>query len=166
VPPRACARCPAQQRQPLTGGTATDVTDDVHPEVAARAVAAAQMIGLDICRRRRRLRNRAEAARGAGRRHRRSQRRARPAHAPAPSFGKGRAVGEAVIRRCSPGDDGRIPVVAVTGTNGKTTTVRLIAHLLEGSGKRVGMTTTDGVYVGGAASTPATAAARRAPATC
>jgi cyanophycin synthetase len=86
----------------------------------------------------------------------------------APSFGKGRAVGEAVIATCSaPGDDGRIPVVAVAGTNGKTTTVRLIAHLLDqAAGLRVGMTNTDGVYVDGAASTAATAAARRARATC
>ncbi len=46
-------------------------------------------------------------------------------------------------------EDGRIPVVAVTGTNGKTTTVRLIAHLLTASGLRVGMTNTDGVYIQG-----------------
>jgi cyanophycin synthetase len=49
----------------------------------------------------------------------------------------------------APGDDGRIPVVAVTGTNGKTTTVRLIAHLLASSGLRTGMTNTDGVYIQG-----------------
>jgi cyanophycin synthetase len=48
-----------------------------------------------------------------------------------------------------PGEDGRIPVVAVTGTNGKTTTVRLIAYFLTLAGKRVGMTATDGVYVQG-----------------
>src|SRR3546814_86058 len=46
------------------------------------------------------------------------------------------------------GDDGRIPVVAVAGTNGKTTTVRLTAHLLAAAGKRVGMTNSDGVYIG------------------
>ena len=45
----------------------------------------------------------------------------------------------------SHGDDGRIPVVAVTGTNGKTTTARLIGHLFSASGLRVGMTNTDGV---------------------
>jgi cyanophycin synthetase len=67
-----------------------------------------------------------------------------------PSFGKGRNVGEAVASICSaPGEDGRIPVVAVTGTNGKTTTARLTAHLLATSGLRVGMTNTDGVYVNG-----------------
>jgi cyanophycin synthetase len=67
-----------------------------------------------------------------------------------PSFGKGRAVGEAIISSMfKDGDDGRIPVVAVTGTNGKTTTVRLIAHLLASSGLRTGMTNTDGVYIQG-----------------
>jgi cyanophycin synthetase len=67
-----------------------------------------------------------------------------------PSFGKGRAVGEAIINHLYPsGDNGRIPVVAVTGTNGKTTTARLIAHLFTASGLRVGMTNTDGVHVNG-----------------
>jgi len=67
-----------------------------------------------------------------------------------PSYGKGRNVGEAVISTMfAHGDDGRIPVVAVTGTNGKTTTVRLIAHILSKSGLRTGMTNTDGVYIEG-----------------
>jgi cyanophycin synthetase len=67
-----------------------------------------------------------------------------------PSFGKGRPVGEAIIANMfAPGDDARIPLVAVAGTNGKTTTVRLIAHILGQPGLRVGMTTTDGVYVQG-----------------
>ncbi|MFY8054578.1 MAG: Mur ligase family protein, partial [Limnohabitans sp.] len=67
-----------------------------------------------------------------------------------PSFGKGRDVGEAVIATMFPdGEDGRVPVIAVTGTNGKTTTVRLASHLLRANGMRVGMTNTDGVYVNG-----------------
>lgn len=133
-----------------TGGTATDVTDDVHPEVAARAVEAAQMIGLDICG--------VDVV-------------CQTVHKPLeeqgggvvevnaapglrmhlmPSFGKGQPVGEAIVSALfSPGEDGRIPVVAVTGTNGKTTTVRLIAHFLTLSGKRVGTTATDGVYIQG-----------------
>src|SRR5690606_30934448 len=58
----------------------------------------------------------------------------------APSYGKPRAVGEAIIAEMfAPGDNGRIPVVAVAGTNGKTTTVRLIAHLLGANGHLVGM---------------------------
>jgi cyanophycin synthetase len=68
----------------------------------------------------------------------------------APSFGKGRPVGEAIISMLfKNGQNGRIPLVAVTGTNGKTTTVRLISHLLKTKGLRVGMTNTDGVYVDG-----------------
>ncbi|MEY4961190.1 MAG: cyanophycin synthetase, partial [Pseudomonadota bacterium] len=67
-----------------------------------------------------------------------------------PSSGIGRAVGEAVIDSMfAQGDDGRIPVIAVTGTNGKTTTVRLIANILSSHNLRVGMTNTDGVYIEG-----------------
>jgi cyanophycin synthetase len=67
-----------------------------------------------------------------------------------PSYGKGRDVGKAVIEHMyASGDHGRVPVIAVTGTNGKTTTVRLIAHLMRSQGLRVGMTNTDGVYVNG-----------------
>jgi cyanophycin synthetase len=133
-----------------TGGTATDVTGDVHPEVAARAVAAAQMIGLDICGvdvvcesvlRPLEAQNGGvvEVNAAPGLRMHLS-----------PSYGKGRAVGGAMINELfAHGDDGRVPVVAVTGTNGKTTVTRLIAHLLTASGLRCGMTNTDGVYVDG-----------------
>ncbi len=133
-----------------TGGSATDVTDDVHPELAARAVAAAEMIGLHICGVdvvcESVLRPLEEQHGGV------VEVNAAPGlrmHL-TPSFGKGRAVGEAIVADLFPaGDDGRIPVVAVTGTNGKTTTARLIAHLLTSEGLRVGMTNTDGVYVEG-----------------
>ena len=133
-----------------TGGTATDVTDDVHPAVAARAVEAARMIGLDICGVdvvcESVLRPLEEQGGGI------VEVNAAPGlrmHLN-PSFGKGRAVGEAVIADMYPdGEDGRIPVVAVTGTNGKTTTVRLVSHLIAASGLRVGMTNTDGIYVAG-----------------
>jgi cyanophycin synthetase len=133
-----------------TGGSATDVTDDVHPEVAARAVAAAHMVGLDICGVDlvcdSILRPIEELGGGI------VEVNAAPGlrmHL-SPSFGKGRAVGEAIISSMfKSGQDGRIPIVAVTGTNGKTTTVRLISHLLAHSGLCVGMTNTDGVYVGG-----------------
>ncbi|HEX7645831.1 MAG TPA: Mur ligase family protein, partial [Noviherbaspirillum sp.] len=65
-----------------------------------------------------------------------------------PSYGKGRPVGEAIISTMyADGDDGRIPVVAVSGTNGKTTTTRLIGHILTVNKLRVGMTGTDGVYI-------------------
>ncbi|MBK4735649.1 cyanophycin synthetase [Noviherbaspirillum pedocola] len=133
-----------------TGGTATDVTDDVHPAVAASAIEAAQMVGLDICGVDMVcdsvLRPLEEQDGGI------VEVNAAPGlrmHL-APSYGKARPVGEAIIEDMfAHGDDGRIPVIAVTGTNGKTTTVRLIAHLLTQSGLRVGMTNTDGVYIEG-----------------
>ncbi len=153
-----------------TGGTATDVTDDVHPEVAARAIAAAQIVGLDICGVDVVCENVLEPARSPERRHRRSQRRPRPAHAPgSPRYGKGRNVGEAMVDNMfKPGDDGRIPVVAVAGTNGKTTTVPPDrAPARRPAACASGMTNTDGVYVQAAArSTAATAPAPAAPATC
>lgn len=133
-----------------TGGTATDVTDDVHPDLASSAVAAAIMIGLDICgvdvvcdSVQRSLEKQGggvvevNAAPGL-RMHLQ------------PSFGKGRPVGEAIISSMfAAGDNGRIPVVTVAGTNGKTTTVRLIAHIMTCQGLRVGMTNSDGVYIQG-----------------
>lgn len=130
-----------------TGGSATDVTDDVHPEVAARAIAAALMIGLDICgvdvMCDNMLKPLEEQGGGV------IEVNAAPGlrmHLQ-PSYGKARAVGAAIISTMfKAGDDARIPIVAVTGTNGKTTTVRLIAHLLRQHGLRVGMTNSDGVY--------------------
>ena len=133
-----------------TGGTATDVTDEVHPAVAARAVAAAQMVGLDICGVdmvcESMLRPLEEQNGGV------VEVNAAPGlrmHL-SPSYGKGRAVGAAMVDELfPPGENGRIPVIAVTGTNGKTTTTRLIAHLLAAHGLRTGMTNTDGVYING-----------------
>ncbi len=131
-----------------TGGSATDVTDEVHPEMAARAVSAARMIGLDICGvdvvaesvlypLEEQNGGVVEVNAAPGLRMHLN-----------PSFGKGRAVGEAIIANMyADGNDGRIPVVAVAGTNGKTTTVRLTAHILGVAGNRVGMTNSDGVYV-------------------
>ncbi|MBV8603763.1 MAG: cyanophycin synthetase [Pelomonas sp.] len=134
-----------------TGGTATDVTDDVHPEVAARAIAAAQVVGLHVCGvdvvAETVLRPLEEQSGGV------VEVNAAPGlrmHL-SPSYGKGRNVGEAIVNHLfgTKGEDGRIPVVAVTGTNGKTTTTRLAAHLFATCGLKVGMTNTDGVYVNG-----------------
>ncbi|MEG0822040.1 MAG: cyanophycin synthetase [Burkholderiaceae bacterium] len=136
-----------------TGGTATDVTDDVHPEVAARAIAAAQVVGLHVCG--------VDAVAESVLRPLEDQNggivevNAAPGlrmHL-SPSYGKGRNVGEAIIASMFGNghkpEDGRIPVVAVTGTNGKTTTTRLIVHMFATMGLCVGMTNTDGVYVDG-----------------
>jgi cyanophycin synthetase len=133
-----------------TGGTATDVTDEVHPEVAARAVDAARVVGLDIAgvdvvavdlRRPLEAQRAAVVEVNAGpglRMHLQ------------PSAGKPRPVGEAIVSLLFPeGQNGRIPTVAVTGVNGKTTTTRLLAHVLRGTGKVVGMTCTDGAYIDG-----------------
>ena len=150
VPPRGRRVNLRNNANLSTGGSATDVTDDVHPEVAARAVAAAQMIGLDICgvdlvcdSVLKPIEDQhggiVEVNAAPGLRMHIS-----------PSFGKGRQVGEAIVSTMfEDGNDGRIPIVAVTGTNGKTTTVRLIAHLLTAAGLRTGMTNTDGVYIEG-----------------
>jgi cyanophycin synthetase len=133
-----------------TGGTATDVTDRVHPEVAARAVDAARMVGLDIAGVdvvATDISRPLDAQKGVV-----VEVNAGPGlrmHLE-PSAGKPRPVGEAVVLMLFPeGKTGRIPIVAVTGVNGKTTTTRLIAHLLRGAGHSVGMTCTDGTYIDG-----------------
>lgn len=132
-----------------TGGTATNVTDQVHPDIAAAAVAAARMVGLDVCGLDLISDNVHEPF------DRQSGCIVEVNAAPGlrmhltPSFGQGCDVGEAIIADMfDKDDDGRIPVVAVAGTNGKTTAVRLIAHLMAASGRRVGMTNTDGIYIG------------------
>ncbi|MDK9724532.1 MAG: cyanophycin synthetase [Sterolibacteriaceae bacterium MAG5] len=150
VPPRGARVILRNNANLSTGGTATDVTDDVHPELAASAVAAAKMVGLDVCGIDvvcdTVLKPLDEQGGGI------VELNAAPGlrmHLD-PSYGKGRAVGEAIIASMFPeGDNARIPLVAVAGTNGKTTTVRLVAHLLTQDGKRVGLTGTDGVYVDG-----------------
>ncbi|MCF7734639.1 MAG: cyanophycin synthetase [Akkermansiaceae bacterium] len=133
-----------------TGGTAADCTEEVHPTIRDAAIEAAQTVGLDICGIDIVARDISQPlgpdngviielnARPGLRMHL------------APSDGKPRNVGEAVISTLfNPGEDGRIPIVAVTGVNGKTTTARFIAHLLGQSGWRVGSTSTDEVIVGG-----------------
>lgn len=150
VPPRGSRVILRNNANLSTGGTATDVTDDVHPELAACAVAAAQTVGLDICgidvvcdTMLKPLEDQGggivEVNAAPGLRMHLD-----------PSFGKGRAVGEAIIGMMFPdGDNARIPVVAIAGTNGKTTTSRLIGRIFESNGLRVGMTSTDGVYIDG-----------------
>ena len=65
-----------------------------------------------------------------------------------PTEGTPRNVGAPILDMLyPPGEDATIPVIAVTGTNGKTTTTRLIAHIFRHTGKTVGLTTTDGIYI-------------------
>src|SRR5262249_36154769 len=132
-----------------TGGTATDVTDLVHPSVAARAVDAARAVGLDIVGidvLATDISRPLEEQRGAV-----VEVNAGPGlrmHLE-PSQGKPRPVGEAIVDRLFPqGQMGRIPIAAVTGA-GQTTTARLLAHLLARPGVVVGLACGDGLYVGG-----------------
>jgi cyanophycin synthetase len=131
-------------------GGDVDVTDQVHPDVAARAVEAARVIGLDVAGVDvvaadigRPLEGQGGAVTGVT---------ARPDLAPhlRPAAGSPRPVGEALVGHLFPeGQTGRIPVVAVTGVNGKTTTTRLLAHIVARWGRCVGMTCTEGIYVDG-----------------
>ncbi|SMB28581.1 Cyanophycin synthetase [Sterolibacterium denitrificans] len=150
IPPRGMPIILRDNANLSTGGTATDVTDDVHVDVAARVVEAARMVGLDVCG----IDLVCDSLlhpieeQGGGI----VEVNAAPGlrmHL-APSYGKSRPVGEAIINLMYPdAGEARIPLVAVAGTNGKTTTVRLIAHLLGQQQLRVGMTTTDGIYIDG-----------------
>jgi cyanophycin synthetase len=133
-----------------TGGTAADVTDIVHPDVARQCVEAARVIGLDIAGVDVVAQDITQPLQG--------QRgviveiNAGPGlrmHIE-PSSGQGRPVGEAIIDMMFPeGNNGRVPIVSVTGVNGKTTTTRLVAHIVGCTGKKVGMTCTDGIYIHG-----------------
>lgn len=131
-----------------TGGSATDVTDDVHPYNVFLFERIAHFIGLDVggidvvapdlaTRLSENGGGVVEINAAPGLRM----------HL-APSYGTPRNVAEPIIDMLfPPGVPSRIPVIALTGTNGKTTTTRLIAHLLKNTGKKVGYTTTEGVYV-------------------
>jgi cyanophycin synthetase len=156
--PAACQVVTLRRNANLsTGGTSKDVTDLVHPEVAEMCRRAAAISGLDVCGIDLRL-----SDIGA------------PLHDPAghgmaqpcavlelnacpglrmhlsPTEGSPRDVAAAVVDSLyPPGAPARIPVVSVTGTNGKTSTVRMISQVLAQAGMRVGMSCTDGVYVGG-----------------
>jgi cyanophycin synthetase len=133
-----------------TGGTSIDRTDDIHPDNAEFARQAAMVVGLDIAGIDFIAPDISSSVRQTGgaivevnagpgfRMH---------TH---PTEGHPRHVGRAVVDMLfPPGTPSRVPIVAVTGTNGKTTTVRMISHIMRTAGKRVGMTTTDGIYIDG-----------------
>lgn len=132
-----------------TGGTAIDVTGQMHRKNAELAIHAALAIGLDVAgvdivatdialpiTRREGAIIEVNASPGI-RMH---------LH---PSAGAARPVGEDIVRMMFPVDIPHFPIIAVTGTNGKTSTVRLIAAVLAAAGLTVGMATTDGVFIGG-----------------
>ena len=146
-----------------TGGTSKDVTDQVHPDVGELCRRAAAVTGLDICGIDLRLEDigaplfAPSLAGSAGAAHGRQAAAVIEINACpglrmhlTPADGTGRAVAEAIVDRLyPPGAISRIPIVSVTGTNGKTTTVRMIAHVLRQAGLRTGMSCTDGVFIGG-----------------
>jgi cyanophycin synthetase len=131
-----------------TGGTSTDVTDLVHPYNVFMAERIARIIGLDICGidiMASDLSTPLNESGGAV-----LEVNAGPGFRMhlAPSEGLPRNVAANVVDMLfPPGSEARIPIVAVTGTNGKTTTTRLIAHMMRLKGFKVGYTTTDGVYI-------------------
>ncbi len=133
-----------------TGGTATDVTDIIHPDNRDMAVRAIQAIGLDVGGVDFLSDDIAESYKthGGGI----CEVNAAPGfrmHV-APSEGTPRDVAGPVIDMLFPaGMPSRVPIAAVTGTNGKTTTARMLAHITKMAGYTPGLTTTDGVYIDG-----------------
>lgn len=131
-----------------TGGTSEDVTEEVHPANIFMCERIAKIIGLDICGidiMAKDLRSPVTENGGAI-----LEVNAAPGFRMhiEPAVGLPRNVAEPVVDMLFPkGSQGRIPIIAITGTNGKTTTTRLAAHIAKSAGKKVGYTTSDGVYI-------------------
>jgi cyanophycin synthetase len=133
-----------------TGGTATDVTDIIHPDNRAMAERAVRAIGLDVGGVDFLSTNIAESYKAIGGGI--CEVNAAPGFRMhiAPSEGTPRdAAGPVIDMLFPPGAPSRVPIAAVTGTNGKTTTARMLAHIAKMAGYTPGLTTTDGVYIDG-----------------
>ncbi len=133
-----------------TGGTAVDLTDVVHPDNRDMAVRAVQAVGLDVGGVDFLTDDISQSYKDIGGAI--VEVNAAPGfrmHV-APSEGQPRDVsGKVMDMLFPPGTPSRIPIAAITGTNGKTTTSRMLAHILKATGLTVGMTSTDGVYIDG-----------------
>ena len=133
-----------------TGGTATDVTDIIHPDNRAMAERAVRAVGLDVGGVDFLSTNIAESYKNIGGGI--CEVNAAPGFRMhiAPSEGTPRdAAGPVIDMLFPPGTPARVPIAAVTGTNGKTTTARMLAHIAKMAGFTPGLTTTDGVYIDG-----------------
>ena len=129
------------------GATAQDVTDKVHPTIARLCERAARLIGLDVCGVDLVIPDIATPITSGGVIEVNASPGLRMHHYP--SVGVARDVGQAVVDAIyPPGAPSRIPIISITGTNGKTTVTRMIGHVLSKSNLCVGMTTTEGIYVG------------------
>ena len=131
-----------------TGGTSIDVTDMVHPENITMAERVSRIIGLDVCGIDVMAENLTQPLKESGGAI--LEVNAAPGFRMhlAPSEGLPRNVAAPVVDMLyPPGKPAKIPIIAVTGTNGKTTTTRLIAHIVKNNGYRVGFTTSDGIYI-------------------
>ncbi|MDF2832646.1 cyanophycin synthetase [Chryseobacterium indoltheticum] len=131
-----------------TGGTSIDVTDMVHPENITMAERISKIIGLDVCGIDIMAENLTQPLKESGGAI--IEVNAAPGFRMhlAPSEGLPRNVAAPVVDMLYPqGKPFTIPIIAVTGTNGKTTTTRLISHIVKNNGYRVGFTTSDGIYI-------------------
>lgn len=131
-----------------TGGTSIDVTDMVHPENITMAERISKIIGLDVCGIDIMAENLTQPLKESGGAI--IEVNAAPGFRMhlAPSEGLPRNVAAPVVDMLYPqGKQFTIPIIAVTGTNGKTTTTRLISHIVKNNGYRVGFTTSDGIYI-------------------
>lgn len=131
-----------------TGGTSIDVTEMVHPENVMMTERISRIIGLDVCGIDIMAENLTQPLRDSGGAV--LEVNAAPGFRMhlAPSEGLPRNVAAPVVDMLyPPGKEFRIPIIAVTGTNGKTTTTRIISHIVKNNGYRVGFTTSDGIYI-------------------